>query len=62
MRYLIFWGVIFVVTLIAEIASMQLISIWFTVGAIGAFIAAMNGVGFPGQLGIFVAISVVCCS
>ncbi len=59
MRYLIFWGVIFVLTLIAEIASMQLISIWFTVGAIGAFIAAMNGVGFPGQLGIFVAISVV---
>lgn len=58
MMYLIFWGVIFVITLIAEIASMQLISIWFTVGAIGAFIAAMCGVGFPGQLAIFVIISV----
>ena len=59
MMYLIFWGVIFVISLIAEIASMQLISIWFTVGSVGAFIAAMKGVGFPGQLGIFVAISVV---
>ncbi len=59
MTYLIFWGVIFVVSLIAEIASMQLISIWFTVGSVGAFIAAMNGVGFPGQLGIFVIISVL---
>ena len=59
MTYLIFWGVIFVVSLIAEIASMQLISIWFTVGSVGAFIAAMNGVGFPGQLGIFVLISVL---
>ncbi|MBR3449080.1 MAG: NfeD family protein [Oscillospiraceae bacterium] len=59
MTYLIFWGVIFVITLIAEIASMQLISIWFTVGSVGAFIAAMKGVGFPGQLGIFVAISLV---
>ena len=59
MMYLIFWGVIFVISLIAEIASMQLISIWFSVGSVGAFIAAMKGVGFPGQLGIFVAISVV---
>lgn len=59
MTYLIFWGVIFVITLIAEIASMQLISIWFTVGSVGAFIAAMKGVGFAGQLGIFVAISLV---
>ncbi len=41
MMYLIFWGVIFVISLIAEIASMQLISIWFTVGSVGAFIAAM---------------------
>lgn len=57
MMYLIFWGVVFVLSLIAEIASMQLISIWFTVGSVGAFIAAMKGVGFPGQLGIFVIIS-----
>ena len=57
MMYLIFWGVVFVISLIAEIASMQLISIWFTVGSVGAFIAAMKGVGFPGQLGIFVIIS-----
>ena len=35
MIYLIFWGVIFVVTVIAELATLQLISIWFAVGAAG---------------------------
>ena len=58
MAYLIFWGIIFVVALIAEIASMQLISIWFALGAVGAFIAAMMNCGFAAQLGIFVIISV----
>lgn len=59
MGYLIFWGIIFVAALIAEIASMQLISIWFAVGAAGSFIAALTGLGFPAQLGIFVLVSVI---
>ena len=58
MGYLIFWGALFVITLVAEIATLQLISVWFSVGAAGAFIAAMSGIGFAGQLGIFVLISV----
>lgn len=59
MGYLIFWGVIFVAALIAEIASMQLVSIWFAVGAAGAFIAAMLNLGFAAQLAIFVLVSVI---
>ncbi|MBR4201868.1 MAG: NfeD family protein [Oscillospiraceae bacterium] len=59
MGYLIFWGVVFVVALIAELASMQLVSIWFAVGAAGAFGAAMVHWGFAAQLLIFVLISVV---
>ena len=59
MGYLIFWGIIFVAALIAEIASMQLVSIWFAVGAAGSFVAALAGLGFPAQLGIFVLVSVI---
>ena len=59
MGYLLFWGVIFVVMLIAEIASMQLVSIWFAVGAAGAFVAAMMGLSFAAQLAIFVIVSVL---
>ena len=59
MGYLLFWGVIFVVMLIAEIASMQLVSIWFAVGAAGAFVAAMMGLSFAARLAIFVIVSVL---
>ena len=58
MGYLIFWGVIFVVMLIAEFASMQLVSIWFAAGAAGAFTAAMFHLSFAAQLIIFVLLSV----
>ncbi len=54
---MIFWGVVFILTVIAEFASMQLISIWFAVGALGAFLAAMFDLGFTGQLAIFVLVS-----
>ena len=59
MGYLIFWGAVFVVMLIAEIASMQLVSIWFAVGAAGAFIAAMLNLPFAVQFTVFVVVSLV---
>lgn len=59
MGYLIFWGVIFVVMLIAEIASMQLVGIWFAVGAAGAFVAAMMNLSFAVQLTVFVIVSLL---
>ena len=31
---LIFWGAVFAVMVIAELASFQLISIWFAIGAL----------------------------
>ena len=54
---LIFWGVIFVATVIAEVMSMQLVSIWFAFGAAGAFCGALAEWSFTAQLGIFVLIS-----
>ena len=59
MTYLFFWGILCVVMVIAEIASMQLVSIWFAIGAIGAFIMALCDFGFTAQLAVFVLISVV---
>lgn len=59
MGYLILWGAIFVAALIAEIVTLQLVTIWFAVGAAGAFIAAMFGLGLAAQLAIFVLVSVI---
>lgn len=56
---MIFWGILFGLLVIAEFASMQLVSIWFAVGALGAFFAAMAGLEFIGQLAIFVLASVL---
>ena len=57
--YLIFWGVICVLAVIVEFASMQLVSIWFAFGAAGAFIGTLADLGFTGQLGIFVLVSLL---
>ena len=57
MGYFLFWGALFVIAVAAEIASLQLISIWFAVGAAGAFTAALFDMGFTGQLAIFVLVS-----
>ena len=54
---MILWGVIFVLAVIAECASLQLVSIWFAFGAAAAFTAAFFKIGFVGQFGIFVAVS-----
>lgn len=57
MVHLIFWFVVIVLTIIAEIATMQLVSIWFSVGALGALIGSLFGLGFTAQLAIFVLAS-----
>lgn len=59
MTMMIFWGVVFVLMVIAECASMQLVTIWFAIGALGAFFAAMLHLGFTGQLAIFVLVSFI---
>lgn len=54
---LILWGVVFAVMVIYELATFQLVSIWFAAGAIGAFIAALCDVSMANQLLIFVLVS-----
>lgn len=53
------WGGLFVVTVVAEIASQQLISIWFAAGALAAFLAACFDGSVLIQLVLFAAVSVL---
>ena len=46
-------------TLVAEIATTALVSIWFTIGAVGALIAAAAGVSPLAQLLIFLLLSII---
>ena len=57
MTLLIFWGILLVLTVLAEVATMQLVSIWFSVGACGAILVNLLGFGFLGQLITFVVVS-----
>ena len=56
MNMLWLWGGVAVVTLVAEIATTALVSIWFTIGAL---IAAAAGVSPLAQLLIFLLLSIV---
>jgi len=57
---IIFWAVAFGVFLIAEIATLTaLVSVWFAVGALAALIAALCGLSFVWQMGIFVFVSAI---
>ena len=54
---IVIWIIIFVVTLIVELQTADLTSIWFCIGALGALIAALFNIEVIYQLLIFIAIS-----
>jgi len=56
---LIVWGVVFVIMVVAELMTSQLISIWFAAGAVAAFVSAFFVEEMWIQLIIFVAFSIV---
>lgn len=61
MTSVIVWIAVLIVTLALEAASVQLTSIWFSVGSIAALIAAIiRPQAYLAQLIIFVAVSVIC--
>lgn len=53
------WGGLFVLTVVVEIISQQLISIWFAAGALAAFVAVCFGASTVVQCVLFVAVSVL---
>ena len=56
---MILWGVVFAAAVIAEIATLQLVTIWFAAGALAAFIAAAIGFSPLSQTIVFTAVSVL---
>ncbi len=53
------WAALTVLLLVVEIATVQLVAIWFAVGSLTAFISSLFGVPFYGQMILFIAGSVV---
>ena len=53
------WGGLFVLTVLTEFATQQLVSIWFAAGALAGFLAACFGASPVVQIVLFVVISVV---
>ena len=37
---MLIWGIVCIVMAIAEVVTLQLVSVWFSVGALAAFLAA----------------------
>lgn len=58
---LIIWAVLFVFFVIAEFATVQLISIWFALGSLITMLCTyfFDNIPFLGQLGIFIASSAI---
>lgn len=59
MYEMIFWGVLFVVLIIAESFTLHLVSIWFAVGSAAAFIASIFHAPLIVQVILFIAISIL---
>lgn len=53
------WMIILILFLIVEISTTALVSIWFCIGAIAAWIGDMLNLSFNAQLIIFVVVSLV---
>ncbi|MBE7051646.1 MAG: NfeD family protein [Ruminococcaceae bacterium] len=58
MEYIL-WIIFMVAMLIVEASTVNLVSIWFAIGALGAIIAAYFGGGLICQLVVFVAVTAV---
>ncbi len=57
--WIVFWAIIFVVTVLVEISTTQLVSIWFAGASIISFILALISVPYWIQLVVFVGSSVL---
>jgi membrane protein implicated in regulation of membrane protease activity len=54
------WVIILVGTLIVEVVTFgNLISVWFSIGALAAYFAFLMGFSFPVQLTVFIVISIL---
>lgn len=55
----IFWAVLTIALIIAELNTIQLISVWFAAGSLVSFIISLFGASFAWQVVAFIVISIV---
>ena len=53
------WLAVLVGFILLEALTVQLVSLWFILGAAAAFVVSLLRLPFPGQLGLFLAVSVL---
>jgi len=54
------WVIILVGTLIVEVITFgNLVSVWFSMGALAAYLAYLMGLSFPVQLAVFIIVSIL---
>ncbi len=56
--YISFWAIVFVITLIHEIQSFNLTTIWFCISALVSLILAIFGVHIAIQIVVFIVLSI----
>jgi len=54
------WTLILVVSIIVEVITIDLVSIWFSVGAVVALVCNLLGLNQTGQIIIFAFVSIIC--
>lgn len=55
----LFWAIVTIVLVVAEIGTVQLIAIWFGAGSLVAFITSFFGIDFKIQIAVFLLVSIV---
>ncbi|NDL67666.1 NfeD family protein [Anaerotalea alkaliphila] len=53
----VLWLVVIIATLLLEVATMSLTSIWFTVAGVVALLLSFTGLSFQWQAGVFIVLS-----
>ena len=56
---IVIWSLVLIATIVIEFETADMVTIWFSVGAIGALIAAALDQNVVVQIGIFIAVSLV---
>ena len=54
----IIWIIAIIVFVIAEAITYQLVTIWFAIGALGALVCSVLGIGVPMQITVFLVLSI----
>ncbi len=57
---MVFWVVLACACLALELATVNLVSIWFVAGAVAAIIASALGAGLGVQVGVFILVTAIC--